>query len=368
MTPPLRVVHVETGRHLYGGALQACYLAAGLRRYGVESLVVCPPDSAVARRAAASGVPVHALPMAGDLDLAFVWRLRHLLDRERPDLVHLHSRRGADVLGALAARLADVPVVLSRRVDNPEPRLWGRIKYRFCDRVIAISGPIGTALQRAGVPPDRIRCIPSAVEAEVYRVPCRDAWFRDDLDLSESDRPCGVIAQLIPRKGHRHLIAALPAILAREPRARFIFFGRGPQRAALHRLCRETGVAHAVRFAGFRDDLPACLACLELVVHPAEMEGLGVALLQAAAAGLPVVAAAAGGVQEVVESGVTGFLVPPGEPAALAEAVLRVLADRALARRLGAAARRRVTENYSVDTMVARNLAVYRELVTGAGR
>lgn len=362
MPRPLKVVHVEAGRHLYGGALQACYLAGGLGRRGVESLLVCPAGSEVEAHARARGVAVQALPMGGDLDLNLLPRLLRLLRREAPDVLHLHSRRGADVLGGLAGRLCRLPVVLSRRVDNPEPRAWAALKYRLYHRVVAISGEVRRVLLRSGVPAGKIRCIPSAVDARAYGGACQGDWFRAQFGLKAGDRPCGVIAQLIPRKGHRHLIAALPAILAREPRARFVFFGRGPERARLEALCRAAGVAGAVRFAGFRDDLPALLPCLELVVHPVELEGLGVALLQAAAAGVPVVASRVGGIPEVVADGLTGVLLPPARPAALADAVVGLLQDPDRARRLGQAARRRVAARHAIEAMVEAYLGVYREL------
>ncbi|MBN4841714.1 glycosyltransferase, partial [Citrobacter braakii] len=123
----------------------------GLRAAGVDSVLACPPGSAIAG-AATAHARVHELPMGGDLDLGLVGRLRRLIRAERPDLVHLHSRRGSDVLGALAARLEGVPVVLSRRVDNPESRAWVVLKYRLHDRIVTISEGIRTVLRAEGVP------------------------------------------------------------------------------------------------------------------------------------------------------------------------------------------------------------------------
>ena len=363
MSDLLTVVHVETGRHLYGGALQVLYLMRGLRELGVRSVLACPDDAEIAAAARDAAHRVHAVPMRGELDLAFALRLRRIIRHEGAGLVHLHSRRGADWLGGIAARLARTPSLLTRRVDNPERPALARLKYRLFDHVVVISEAIANVLVQEGVPAGRLTRIYSAVDAGAYASPCDPARFRESLGLPEESGPvCGVIAQLIARKGHRHLFAALPRILETLPDTRIVLFGRGPEEATLRRQCAELGIAERVHFAGFRDDLPDLLGCLELVIHPAEREGLGVALLQASAAGVPVVAADAGGIPEVVAHGATGLLVPPGEPGPLAEAVLRVLTDEPFARALGAAGRRLVAERFSIPAMSGAYRSLYRSL------
>jgi glycosyltransferase involved in cell wall biosynthesis len=366
----MKVLHVEAGRHLYGGARQVLYLLEGLGRRGCLSLLVCPPGSAIAAQARAlPGVEVRETALGGDLDLPFVARLYRLLRRERPDIVHLHSRRGADLLGGLAARLAGVPCVLSRRVDNAEPARWARLKYRLYDHVIAISEGIRQVLLSEGVPPGRLSCVHSAVAPEPHV--CDRAAFEREFGLPAGARVLGVVAQLIPRKGHRYLLAALPELLRRHPGLHVLCFGQGPLHAELAAAVAVPPYAGRVRLAGFRPDLPLILPCLYGVVHPAEREGLGVALLQAAAAGVPVVASAAGGIPEVVRDGVNGWLVPPGDVPALARAIDRLLDDPAAAAARGEAGRRLVRERFSPEAMVEGNWRVYRSVLearAGSGR
>lgn len=358
----MRVLHVEGGAYLYGGALQVLYLLEGLAEHGVDSHLVCRRGCALGARARAFA-EVHGLAMGGDLDLMLVPRLYRLIRRVRPDLVHLHSRIGADVMGGFAARLAGVPVIHTRRVDNPEPRWRVALKYRLHDRVIAISEGIAEVLRRGGLPPAKLRVVRSAVRAERFARACDRAAVCQRLGLPLDARILGVVAQLIERKGHRVLLQALPSLLAAEPRLQVVFFGRGPLAASLEQEIRERGLSARVRLAGFRDDLAEILPCLALLVHPARMEGLGVSLLQAAAAGVPVVASRVGGIPEAVEDGVTGLLVPPGDAAALAAAAGRLLADPGLRARYGRAAGGRVQREFSLAAMVAGNLAVYRELL-----
>jgi glycosyltransferase involved in cell wall biosynthesis len=329
----VKVVHVETGLHLYGGAQQVAFLLDGLRERGVDNVLVCPPGAAIGAHARERGQRVVELPCAGDADLGFVTRLRRVLRAERPDLVHLHSRRGADVLGALAGRFAGVPVVLSRRVDNPEPALWAALKYRLHDRVIAISAGIAEVLAQAGVPAHKLRVVRSSLDPAPWQKPASRAACCAEFGVSQDALLIGVVAQLIERKGHRVLFEALRALPDRA-RVRVICFGQGPLRGALEAEAATLG--ETVRFAGFRDDLPRWLGALDLLVHPARMEGLGVSLLQASAAGVPVIACRAGGMPEAVAHEQTGLLVAPGDAQELADAIRRLIDDPALRTKFGA--------------------------------
>lgn len=362
----MRTVHLETGRHLYGGAAQVLHIVAGLVERGEEPVLVAPAGSAISEEAARRKLPVRPLPFGGEADLRFVVRFRRLLRELQPELVHLHSRRGADTLGWLAARWAGIPVVLSRRVDNREPRWLARIKYARYDRVIAISEEIRRVLLSEGVQPDRVVTVRSAVDADAVPSDCPDrAAFLAEFALPPDARVAGMAAQFIERKGHDVLLDAVPAVVAAVPTARFILFGRGPLLESVRERVARDGLGEYVKVAGFRDDLPRVLPCLDLLVHPAFKEGLGVALLEAGAAGLPVVAARAGGIPEVVVDGSTGRLVPPGDAPALAAALTEVMGDPETCRKMGLAARRFVEAERSVGVMVEGNLAVYRSVRAG---
>lgn len=358
-----KVLHVEAGRHLYGGARQVLYLLEGLSREGVRNVLACPAGSEIAAAARAHCERVHAVRMGGDLDAAMTKRLRRIIETERPDLVHIHSRRGADLWGGLAARLAGVPAVLSRRVDNPESRLALRLKYPLYARVITISEGIREVLLAQGVPAYKVVCVHSAVDTTPYREPCRREWFEREFGIGPGARTLAVVAQLIERKGHEYLLNALPGILALHPELRVLLFGRGPLEAALRERIRRLGLADKVSLEGFRLDIERILPCLDMLVHPATMEGLGVSLLQAAAAGVPIVAAAAGGIPEAVRDGENGLLVPPRDSRALANAVLRLLDHPGEARALGERGRALVEREFSVPAMVAGNLRVYLGLL-----
>ncbi|MCJ7501166.1 glycosyltransferase family 4 protein, partial [bacterium] len=349
---------------LYGGALQVHYLLRGLAdREGVESVLVCPSGSAIAEAARENVKTLHAVPMRGDLDLLFIHRLLDIIRKETPDIIHLHSRRGADILGGIAARLSGTPCILTRRVDNPESRMWAGMKYRLYHHVVTISDGIREVLLSEGVQHHKITCVHSAVDTQRYATPCDKAWFNREFGLEEGSLTCGTLAQFIERKGHRYLFEAIPEIVNMIPKARFILFGKGPLEGSLRSYCKSLGIEDKVLFAGFREDLDRIMGCLDLVIHPALMEGLGVSLLQAASAGVPIVGTRIGGIPEIVRDGENGYVIPPGEVSPLVDVTTRILMDRDLARQLGEGGRKIAIEHFPIESMVEGNLGVYQGLL-----
>jgi glycosyltransferase involved in cell wall biosynthesis len=358
----MRIAHIEAGRHFYGGAAQVRYLTEGLAGRGVENLLFCPPGSELG--AAAPAARVVELPMRGELDVALLPRLARALKRWRPELVHVHSRRGADLYGGLAAALAGIPAVLTRRVDAVEPAVLARLKYRPYRAVIALSHAILRQLHAAGVAPERSLLIPSAVDTQRYRP---DAAARGQLlaafHLHADALVVGVVAQLIERKRHSWLFAVLPDLVREFPQLTVVCFGRGPLEQRLRGELARRGLTERVQLAGFRGDLPELLPGLDLLVHPAEREGLGLALLEAASAAVAVVACDVGGVPDVVADGETGLLVPRDDAAALRNAIASLLGAPEERRRLGAAARRHVERRFDTARLVAEHLDLYTRLL-----
>ncbi|CAL94939.1 glycosyltransferase family 4 protein [Azoarcus olearius] len=361
----MKILHIESGRFLYGGGMQVLYLMEGLARRGVDNLFACPRGAHIAPPARAHARVVE-MPMHGDPDFGMVWRLRRLIQHEKPDLVHVHSRRGADLWGGLAAALSGTPCVLSRRVDNPESRAVAAVKYPLYDRVITISEGIREVLRDAGVPRARLACVRSAIAPRPWLRDYDKAGFRAALGLAPNTPVIGMVAQLIERKGHRYLLAALHEVLPRHPGLQVLIFGRGPLEDALRVQIAEQGLAGNVRLMGFADNLPEVLGCLDVVVHPADMEGLGVSLLQASTAAVPILASRVGGIPEAVRDGETGLLVPPGDVGSLAGALNRLLDDPLLRARMGDNGRALMLREFSVDAMCEGNLAIYRDVLSAA--
>ena len=272
--------------------------------------------------ARAAGIDVINLSCAGDLDLTFAWRLRQLLVEERPDIVHCHSRRGADFLGGQAAAMTGIPAVVSRRVDSTEPAAIAGLRYRPFSRIIAISQHIADLLLEGGLDEKRMVLIRSSVDAgnmPVDRDASLDAtgiwncsWQFHDSDCGTADCTQG---PPFPVRGARRV--------ARDANRniRLVVFGTGALEKELRTAVTRMNLGGVVRFAGFRKDFDRLLPGFDLLVHPAIREGLGVAMLKAAAAEIPVVAFDVAGAREAVVHGKTGLLVPVEDVGALRNAI-----------------------------------------------
>jgi len=293
---------------------------------------------------------------------AAVLRMAAGFRRRRVRVVHSYLF-DANLLGTLAARLARVPVALvsKRSLDRygeRRRRLACRVANRLATRVMANAEAVRRNVHEAeGCPLDRIVVVPNGID--LGRIPSAGPAAAPVV---------GTIGRLATKKGQADLLEAAPLVLDRVPAATFLLVGDGPLRGDLERRARELGIADRVRFRGAVPDGAAVLPELSVFALPSHMEGMSNGLLEAMAAGLPVVATDVGGNPEVVVDGETGFVVPPRDPAALAEAILVLLKDPDRGRAMGAAGRARVAEHYTVQRMVARLEALYASLLAAPGR
>jgi len=361
----MKILHVETGRHLYGGPQQVIYLISALLERDHDCTLICPPGSGIDAAARAAGIPVRNLFCAGDLDLPFAYRLTQFLQSSKPDLLHCHSRRGADMLGGLAASFADIPAVVSRRVDNTEMRLVAALRYRPFRKIIAISEAISAVLQAQDIDASRIEVIRSAVDTENFQESQNCAAARAAFGVPADALLLGAAGQLIPRKGHRYLLQAVALLKQRYPGLQLAIFGDGYLSNQLREQAASLGLGDSVQFFGFRDDLDEYMGCFDIFVHPALAEGLGVVTLKAAAAGVPVIGFDAGGLPEAIKDGETGILVPAEDVAALQNAIATLVDDPDLRQQMGAAGRKRMQSEFSIDTMVTRHIALYESVLNG---
>jgi glycosyltransferase involved in cell wall biosynthesis len=270
--------------------------------------------------------------------------------------------RAANAFGLPGAALAGTPVRIgTRRELNPGRTAVALLTQRAaygCAHVIVTNAPAGAdRLRREHVPDRKVAVVPNGLDA------ARFAAARGPRPL----RRVVMVSNLRPEKGHDVLIDAAVQVLVRFPDARFHLIGGGAERQRLAALADSRGVSHAVSFRGHSEAIPEELAAADVFVLPSRSEALPNAVLEAMAAGLPVVASAVGGIPDVIEDDKTGLLVPAADPHALAAAVIRLMGDEALAARLGAAARAHVDGRYSFDGMVASFETIYLTQLTRAG-
>ncbi|HET6456283.1 MAG TPA: glycosyltransferase [Armatimonadota bacterium] len=357
---PLRIVHVDSGRHWRGSQHQIIYTMEGQIDRGHDVMVACPPGSPLARHATDLNFQVAEIPMRGEFDLTAIPRLANALRSFAPQVVHLQSAH-AHVLGGAAARIAGVPaVILSRRLDNPIKGRIARWKYKHLyDRMISVSDGVKDVLVDAGVASDLITTIRSSVPISYWRDDGDGERIRREFGLDASNRLITTIAHVERRKGIDTLIDAVPRILEQVHEARVLIIGGGSHRQSIVNRVTAMGLDGKVILPGFRTDIPDILAASNVVVSPSYLEGCCNSLLEAMAAGKPVIGTKVGGTPEIIEHWVTGLLIPPKDPEALAWAVVRLLKDDNLSAQFGEAGRRVVREEFSVDRMVDETLRIY---------
>lgn len=358
----MKIMHVELGRRFYGGAGEAAYLINGLAKYPGKHLLVCVEGAEIIGAITNPDAKVIPLPMAGDHDLFFTGRIRRVIREHRPDVMHIHDRRG-DFQCIIAAKLEHLPIIYSRRIDNPPKWLSLNFKFPLSDTIITISDGIRQVLMKAGVAEKKLACALDAVDTEVYLPVCDREDFAQKFKLEPGTQTLAIVAQMIPRKGHAVLFRALADVLEKHPKVQVLVFGRGPLEQDLRKLAQASHLQNNVRFEGYRNDMASVYPCIDLLVHPAFMEGLGVSLLEAASCAVPIVACRAGGIPEIVRDGINGYLVEPGDSKGLALAINALLDDPARLAEFGAAGRKLVLERFSIPHMVEANRRVYVELL-----
>ena len=300
-----------------------------------------------------------------------LWRL---LCRERPALVHTHTSK-AGVVGRLAAWLARVPVVIHTphghifygyygAAASALIRLVERLLAKITDRIVTLTdrgAEEHVRLHIAGM--EKFVTIHSGIDLAHFRsVQVDPAVKRKELGLPPDGAIVGTVGRLVPIKGLEWLLKAAPQVLAQFPQACFVIIGDGPLLGELRQLTSKLGIGLRVVFLGAREDVPECLAALDLFVLPSLNEGMGRVLLEAMAVGCPVVATRVGGIPDIVADGTTGLLVPPRDERALAEAILTLLRDRSRRAAYGEAARRHIDGRFDVETMVRSVERLYDEV------
>ena len=361
-TPVLLVANFA--ERVGGGEESLLLLARGLdrRRFRLSALVPAEGGVAAGLRAAGVTVAVEPLPAIRPWTvpamLAARRRVRARLVASGAALIHAHGSRGALYAG-LAARGLGVPLVWHARIAERD-RWLDPILLGLATRVIAISAAV--AARFAGSPlASRVRVVPNGVDLE--------RWTPAGAPPPPSPHVL-LPGRLMPAKGQETLLRAAPAILARYPSTRFVLLGAddGGEAARLRAMARELGIDDALELRPWTDDPRPIFEAAEVVTLPSRAEGFGRVLIEAACLEKPVVASRVGGIPEVVVDGETGLLVAPDDPSALADALGRLLGDPGLRAKLGAAARRRVTERFSAARHVAAVERVYTEALAERGR
>lgn len=366
----MKVLHLID--HLGLGGAQTCLLdLLEALSPEIESEVWTLSDRPLpssAERLDSARVPHRSLRLSKRNPFGFV-SLRSWLARERPELLHTHLEF-SNVFGtAAAASLTGIRPLIVSHIDN-DPfqhygfflRLGGRLIAPRVDAYVAISESMRQAIQRAfGERVTRVEIITPGLNLGRFNRERVDQARVERL-RARANRVVGTVGRLADQKAYPILLEAIPSLLAEDSQTRVLFVGDGPRRSALERQARRLGIAEAVSFVGYQSDVTTCYAAMDVFVLPSRHEGFGTVFMEAMAMGVPVVASRVFGSVDAVRDGVTGILVPFGDPVALASAISRLHSEPQLRQTLVINAKEWVRRECSLDAMVAKTEALYMKL------
>jgi glycosyltransferase involved in cell wall biosynthesis len=381
--PPTRVVRLFSRLNIGGPSLHVILLTAGLRERGYETRLVvgreAPSEGNFLDLARARGIDYVQLAGLGReirplADVVTLWQVYRMLRGWRPAIVHTHTAK-AGVLGRLAARLAGVPIVVHtyhghvlRHYFGPlRTTLFRRLEAflnRVTDVAVTVSAALRADLIAMGVcPPEKIRVVPLGLELARFTAARPRTAVREACGAGPGEAVVGIVGRLVPIKDVGSFLEAATRVRETRPGTRFAVVGDGECRAALEAQASALGLAGAVTFLGWRKDLEAVYAGLDVVVNSSLNEGTPVALIEAMAAGRPVVATAVGGTPDLLGGGARGRLVPAADAGALAAAILETLERPEEAAGRARAGRDYVLAHHSAERLLSDIDSLYRELL-----
>ena len=359
----MRVLHLNTERTWRGGERQTFWLAETLSRRGHESRLACRPEGPLAAKAKERGLAVFPLSPSFEFDLFAARRIRRHLLETGTDILHAHTGHAVG-LGAMAVRGTDVKLVVTRRVDFPlKVDVFSRWKYGRAHAVACISGWVRKMVLDGGVPEGKTVVIPSGIDPTGYPLEADRDRLRRERGVDLKEVVLVHVGALVPHKDQAVLLRAVERAAREVRRFRLILLGDGPLRKTLEQLARDLGIADRTVFMGNISDVLAYTALADLFVFSSKEEGLGTALLDALAVGVPTAATAAGGIPDIYGGPDAPELSPPGDPEALARNILSVLNDPEEARRRAERGRQRIA-HFTVEAMADGYEVLYRKVLS----
>jgi glycosyltransferase involved in cell wall biosynthesis len=365
----LNIIHVNRHGPGGGGSEQAFHLALALQRRGHRLLFVTAPDERWRKRCEAVGLPVTFLPMQGRFNLVMAARLAMLIKRQHADVVHAHKGR-EQALAFWASFYTRIPALVANRGVS-FPVGWLRaLKYRFrTDAVVAVAESIRRELLASGVPAAKIVTIYGGVDVQRFHPSIDGEGVREEFHIPREAILIVKVAHVREWKGYEIFLPAAAIVAQTNPKVLFLCAGKGAGESQdLNRLRHDLGLENRLHWAGFREDLPQILAASDVCVHAATAgEGVTGVVREALAMAKPVVVTDVGGNRELVRDSQTGLLVPPRDPEALAQGMLRLVAAPTEAAALGRAGRRLVEEHFSHEVKAARMEQLYLDILQRKG-
>jgi len=363
-----RILYLIGDMRMGGAQRQLVYLVRNLDTTRFEPVVCClSNDTPLTEELRAAGVEVIILPQWLRPDVSRLWRVPQIVKRVKPDLIHAYLFV-ANTWGRTTALLCGLPVIVSERNaverKNLAERLVNRLLAPFTTLLIANShAGAEMAVRQKEVAPDRVQVIHNGIVLEPFHDPAIGYQVRQELGIEPNQLVVGIVGRLALSKDHETFFRAMRLVVAQMPSIRILCVGDGAKRQELVQLVAALDLQAHVTFAGHRKDIPAVMFALDVLVSSSQWEGLPNVIMEAMAAERPIVATDVGDVAVLVDHQRSGLLVQPGDPEALAQAVVALLQDESRRLEMGKQGRLRVEQQFTHDQMVAATSAVYHQLL-----
>jgi glycosyltransferase involved in cell wall biosynthesis len=367
----MRITHVTDTMEIGGLETMVLALAKQQKRIGMQVSIICVyQDGALAQAARESGIEVFPLRRMQTGFFRTVFNLARQIRKLRPQIIHSHNSVGHYFSVAAKCLLLASPLMINTRHDmglqlhaNRRPWLFS-LTRRYTDHFVSVCEAARTVLSTShGISPNKIRVIPNGIDLEKFKPQFlqKSIEVRAALKIDSNSMILITVGRLVPLKAHARLLLALKDVLAKHSIV-WLVVGDGPERDRLQTITNDLKLNERVRFLGQTSDVPALLAASDIFVLPSDTEGYSMALVEAAASGLPCIARTVGGNAEIIQDGITGALDSSADLSGTVSAVVDLLHNNALRKKQGQAARQWAQKNASIEVMTNRYSALYKQV------
>lgn len=359
----MTILHVSTPATWRGGEQQVAYLTSALQQLQIEQVLLCPEGSVLGARMMESNIPVASFTTRGYLDMTLARRISDICKGKHFDFVHCHDSHAHSAAVLSAAWFKnDTPIIVSRRVDFPvssNPLSKWKYNHPSVKKIICVSDLIRTITAPAIKDVNRLAVVHSGIDLSKYSIASKERILISELGLDPNTKIVGNLSALADHKDYPTYLRTAAEVIKEDPTIHFIIAGQGPEEKRIRKMISALHLGSHVHMLGFRNDIVDVMKSLDLFVLTSKTEGLGTIVLEAFAAGVPVVATRAGGIPEMVEDTVTGLLAEPRHIESLKNATLRILRDPILKNIFVQNALARV-QDFSYQATAEKTLEIYR--------
>ncbi len=359
----LIIAHIDSHTSWRGGQKQVIELIKGLNKLGQKNVLFCKPSSEIAKRAEEIRIEVIKLPLKGEWDIISALKLRSFIKKEKVDIIHTHTSHAHTIAIIALLGIDTCKLVVSRRVDFHIHNYFSK-KYKygtFVNKIIAVSNAIKRILIEDGIDPELLVTIKSGFVQGEFERSDKNSSLRKQLGFSENTVVVSTVAALAPHKAHYVLLKAANVVLKKYPNVKFLFAGEGKMKSIITKDINSLGLGESVTLLGFVEDIGTVYRATDIFAISSEEEGLCTSVLDAMYFGLPIVATSAGGIPELVQDGINGFIVPVHDHLLFAERLNLLIETPDRRKKMGLRSSDILKQN-TIENTIIKTFDVYSEL------